>query len=112
MSTSRIQSLLPDRQTEIYLLAWLGQAGSGEILEYHRGFLALDRSFLGNALNERGRIALGEVARCAMRLADQGLVHLLQRRICRDRYSYLAIARPRTDPRPILSLKLMSEETV
>ena len=44
MSASRIQSLLPERQSEINLLAWLGQAGFGEALEYHQGFLALDRS--------------------------------------------------------------------
>ena len=96
MSAPRIQSLLPERQSEIHLLAWLAQATHGEILEYHRGFLVLDRSFNEQATNRDQRTALVRVSNRAMQLADRGLVHLLQRRICSDRFSYLAIARPRT----------------
>jgi len=112
MSASRIQSLLPERQSEINLLAWLGQAGFGEALEYHQGFLALDRSLSVEATKDADQRALCQVATRAMRLADQGLVHLLQRRICRDRFSYLVIARPRTPTNPLATQTLMSEENV
>ena len=110
MSASPIQSLLPGLQTEIDLLAWLGQAQPGDVLEYHQGFLALDRSPHARTLSERDRIALGRLARRAMWLADQGLVHLLQRRVCRDRFSYLAIARPRTGSVPLSVSTLITEE--
>ena len=112
MSASRIQSLMPCRQTEIDLLAWFGQAAVGDVLEYHRGFLALDRSSCGDPTGEHDRIALGRVAICALRLADGGLVHLLQRRLCSDRFSYLAVARPRADSTPLPLMTQVSEETV
>ena len=112
MSASRNQSLLPERQSEIHLLAWLGQAEFGEVLEYHQGFLALDRSLRGDTMKDADQRALCLVATRAMRLADQGLVHLLQRRIGRDRFSYLAIARPRTPINPLATQTLMSEENV
>jgi len=68
VSSSRIQSLPPDRRTEIDLLAWLGQADAGDVLEYHHGFLALDRSPCGAVFKERDRVAIGQVASQAMRL--------------------------------------------
>ena len=80
---------------DIGLLAWLNQAEPGEAIEYHRGFLALDRSFRSPALSDDDRIALGQMASLALRLADRGLVDLVQRRIARDCFSYLAVARPR-----------------
>jgi hypothetical protein len=63
-------------------------------------------------MGEHDRIALGRVAICALRLADRGLVHLLQRRLCSDRYSYLAVARPRSDSTPLSLITQVSEETV
>ena len=80
---------------DVGLLAWLNQAEPGDALEYHRGFLALDRSMRTPAMSEDDRIALCQLASLAMRLADRGLVDLVQRRIARDCFSYLAIARSR-----------------
>jgi hypothetical protein len=97
--------------TDIGLLAWLNQAEPSDAIEYHRGFLALDRSHQSSALSEGDRQALCRLASLAMRLADQSLVHLPQRRICRDRFSYLAIARPRPDSAPLPVLMHLSEET-
>ena len=108
MSAARTDALLPRRQTEIDLLAWVGQASPGDILEYHQGFLALDRTSHGH--KERDRAALGQVASQAMRLAEHGLVHLLQRRVCSERFSYLAIARPRTVSSPLSISTLIPEE--
>ena len=80
---------------DVGLLAWLNQAEPGDALEYHRGFPRA-RSLDANAGDERGRSDRAlSVASLAMRLADRGLVDLVQRRIARDCFSYLAIARSR-----------------
>ncbi len=82
--------------TEIDFLGWLGQAEPGDVLHYHRGFLALDRSCCGQAQSKNNRVTLGPMADLAMRLADRGLVHLVQRRNGSNDSSYLAIARARS----------------
>jgi hypothetical protein len=46
----------------------------------------------------------------AMRLAEHGLVHLLQRRVCSERFSYLAIARPRAETLAALPSALLLKE--
>ena len=81
--------------TDIELLAWLNQAKPGDAIEYHRGLLALDRSRESSALSEDDRQALRRLANLAMRLADRGLIDLVQRRIRPDCFSYIAIARRR-----------------
>ena len=80
---------------DISLLAWLNQADPGDTLEYHRGFLVLDRSVRSAVLSEADRLALDQAAGLALRLAHRGLVDLVQRRIAPDCFSYLAIARAR-----------------
>ena len=44
--------------TDIGLLAWLNQAQPGDALEYHRGFLAVDRARETSALREDDRQVL------------------------------------------------------
>jgi hypothetical protein len=110
MNAARTDALLPRHHTEIDLLAWLGQAKAGDVLEYHQGFLALDRSTRKDSVKERERAALGRVADQAMRLAEHGLVHLLQRRVRDERFSYLAIARPRAVSSPLSISTLIPEE--
>ncbi|MFZ5790307.1 MAG: hypothetical protein ACOY3L_06365 [Pseudomonadota bacterium] len=83
------------RLKEIDLCGWIGQAMPGDMLEYHRGFLALDVTEQGTRLAERDRAELVRVARRAWWAAEQRLVHLVQRRHGPDDYSYLAIARPK-----------------
>ena len=56
------------------------------------------------------REELGRISACVMRLADNGLIHLVQRRLGPDRFSYRAIARPHSGPTPIPFATLMSEE--
>lgn len=81
--------------TEIELCAWIAQAEPGDAIEYHRGALALDRlrgmSRLAPAECER----LDRLADRAFAAAEHGLVHLVQRRLGADHFSYLAIARPK-----------------
>ncbi len=81
--------------TEIELCGWLSQADPGERLEYHRGFLGIDRTPLGQPMSLKDRIDLIDLAERAMRLAEQGLVHLVQRRVADDTFAYLAVARSR-----------------
>ena len=47
------------RLSEFELRAWIIQAQPGEVLEYHRGFLAIDRTPLGPPMSEEERSALG-----------------------------------------------------
>jgi hypothetical protein len=67
-------------------LGWLGQATAGEVLPYHRGFLAIDR----NWSVER---QLDRLAALALWAAENGFVHLVQRRHGPEDASYIAIAR-------------------
>ena len=74
---------------EMEFLGWLGQAQPGEVLVYHRGFLAVDRHWAGGG-------ALDRLADRAAWAAEHGLADLLQRRHGPEDLSYLAIARQRT----------------
>jgi hypothetical protein len=85
----------PPRLSEIELCAWIAQAEPGTVLEYHRGFLALDRTTFGRFADTPARAALGLLGNRAHDLAERGLVHLVQHRHGPEDYSYFAIARPR-----------------
>lgn len=75
------------------LHAWLRQARAGDVLEYHRGLLIVDRTELGTLASDAARDALGQLADLALHLAEQGRVHLVQRRLAPGDFSYLAVAR-------------------
>ena len=96
--------------SEIGFCSWLAQAAPGDLLEYHRGFLCLDRGGFGATLKSDCSRTLNIVAKRAFDLAERGFVHLVQRRLGADSFSYLAIARPRPDRTPISFETLMSEE--
>ena len=79
--------------------AWLKTAHPGSLIEYHRGHLCVDRQLkLGDPSSEM-RLELHRLAARALRAADQGLVHLVQRRHGDGDYSYIAIRAWRTPPR-------------
>ncbi len=96
--TNNVRLLRAVRQpiSEIELCGWLSQAEPGETLEYHRGFLGIDRTPLGQPMSLQDRLDLITMAERAMRLAEQGLIHLVQRRLGDDTFSYLAVARSRS----------------
>ena len=77
---------------EVSFCAWAAQAAPGEALEYHRGFLALDRTPFG-AMQREGRAEFIRMTVRARQLAERGLIHLVQRRLGSETFSYLAIAR-------------------
>ena len=96
--------------TEIEFCSWLGQAKPDDILEYHQGFLALDRCVVGAAEQTAHARALHQVAERAFELAERGFIHLIQRRLGPDEFSYLAISRPSSGPVPIPFQTLIPEE--
>lgn len=84
------------RVSEIELCAWVAQAEPGAVLEYHRGYLALDRTAFGRLGDTPARGALGLLGNRAHDLAERGLVHLVQHRHGPEDYSYFAVARARS----------------
>jgi len=95
---------------EIDLCSWLAQAAPGDVIKYHQGFLAIDMTPFGNPMNAENRAELARTGARAYDLAERGFVHLVQRRLGADSFSYCAIARPRPGRAPISFESLMSEE--
>jgi len=94
----------------VQFCAWIAQAQPGDRLEYHRGLLALDASVDSGESKTDTQRELNCLACCARWAAEQGLVHLVQRRLAPDQFVYLAIARPRTgDAATSLSSLLLKE---
>lgn len=89
--------------------AWVAQAEPDEALEYHRGFLALDRLPALSELGDAEALRLARVAERALHAAEQGLVHLVQRRHGAADFAYLAVARPRPERAASLSQLLLQE---
>ena len=69
---------------------WLARAESCSWFEYHRGLLIWDRS-PASALSDDHRRALAKIANAVFQAAEQGQVHLVQRRRGPFDFSYLAI---------------------
>ena len=94
--------------SEISFCAWITQAESGEALIYHHGFLVVDTDPVISKLPTDQRLTLRALGNAAFRAAEQGLVHLVQKRIATDRFAYIAIARPKpTPPRPAFAARLL-----
>jgi hypothetical protein len=107
LTTSAKGSLLVNA---IQFGSWLAQASTGDKLEYHRGLLAMDASQCSQSFDGHRRCELNRVARRAWWAAEEGLVHLVQRRNGPDNFSYLAIARLQADEIPqSLSSVLLKE---
>ncbi len=98
------------RISEIDFCGWLGQATSGDCLEYHRGFLALDGMPMAARLLPKDRTELLKLSRRAMWAAEQGLAHLVQQRHGPDDFSYLAVACRKPKASPVSLSALLAEE--
>jgi hypothetical protein len=98
------------RITEIAFCAWVSQAVPGDALEYHRGFLVVDLTPFGGFLSSEARLELSSTSTRAYDLAERGFVHLVQRRLGPDSFSYLAIARPLPEGKAPDFSTLMTEE--
>jgi hypothetical protein len=111
-SISPINAPLPRRASinEIELCAWLRQAEPGDALEYHQGFLVVDLTPFGGHMTSEARSELTRTSARAYDLAERGFVHLVQRRLAPDSFSYLAIARPLPQGKAMDFSTLMTEE--
>ena len=95
----RVTTALAPSLDEIALCAWVAHAEPGEALAYHQGSLAIDRGPPGQPFLSTQARALAKTSDMAMKLAERGFVHLVQRRLAPDQFLYLAIARPRVGER-------------
>ena len=85
--------------TEAAFCAWLGNAATGDAITYHRGALARETCPSLNLLPPDERVRLARLSGRALKLAEAGHVHLVQRRRGYEDYEYVAIVRRR--PRQI-----------
>jgi len=73
----------------------LADARPGDIITYHIGMLARDRTPQSQILSADRCRVLGAVADRVLGLAEAGWAHPLQRRLSEERFAYLLIVRPR-----------------
>ena len=85
--------------TEAALVAWLARATPGERIVYWRGYLARDTWGNRPGLSDAECHHLRMVARRAWLMSATGLLHLVQQRVAPGVFDYIAIARPRKQPR-------------
>jgi len=107
--TARITARIGYPSTEISFCAWVAQAVPGDRLEYHHGFLAIDTFALFSGRSDKERAELRKLADRSLWAAEAGLVHLVQERIGTDRFSYIAIARPKPRSAAVSLSKLLLE---
>ena len=83
----------------------------GDRLEYHRGFLTLDRCQGLSRFTTEERTRLTWLGARAFWAAEQGLVHLVQERLGPDQFAYIAVARPKPKAAVVsLSALLLAEQ--
>jgi hypothetical protein len=73
--------------------SWVAKAMPGDVTVYHRGHLGRDRCRSTTDLAERDRRRLVALAQQALLVAEDGRVHLVQRRHGEGDYSYFAVRR-------------------
>lgn len=76
---------------------WLSRSQAGASIEYHRGFLVLDRDPQSSSFSDSFRTRLTAIARAAYRAAKADQVCLVQIRLGSDTFSYRAIRRSCSD---------------
>ena len=89
-SAERSESAARDLISVAEFRGWLARAASCSWFEYHRGLLLWDRS-PASALPDEHRRALAKIANAVFQAAEQGEVHLAQRRNGPFDFSYVAI---------------------
>jgi hypothetical protein len=80
---------------EATFCAWLGAAAPGDAITYHRGALARDTCPQLNLLPPDERVRVARLSSRALKLAEAGLLHLVQRRHGFEDFAYVAVARPK-----------------
>jgi hypothetical protein len=72
------------------LTAWLGRARPGDRVVYHQGFLVVDCGSSAS-LHKRERRRLGDLATAVRAAAASGVIHLVQERLGKVKFSYMAV---------------------
>lgn len=89
LAASPLIRLLVDENA---LVDWLVAAEPGQVLTYHQGLLALDLDPRTRRMNATERSSLAAIAERLREEADRGTLHLLQRRLGREHFDYIAVA--------------------
>lgn len=77
--------------TDQQFMDWVISAQPRSVMTYYRGHVAKDRLETFSPLRESKRQRLNQVVRCAFDASEQGLVHLVQRRVQAGEAVYFAI---------------------
>ncbi len=80
-----------EKLTEAGLCDWMANALVGQSIQYHEGFLLLDRSDSGRGLESKERNRLHALARRAWIACELGLVHLFSLKVGDAHYRYIAV---------------------
>jgi hypothetical protein len=81
----------PTTLNEAALCDWIAQAMVGQSIQYHEGFLLLDRSESTSSFSTKERNRLHSVARRAWIACEMGLVHLFSLKVADSHYRYIAV---------------------
>lgn len=95
-----------EKLTEAGLCDWIANALVGQSIQYHEGFLLLDRSDSGSSLDSKDRNRLHSVARRAWIGCEMGLVHLYSLKVADGHYRYLAVRSANTLTPPEIRTRL------
>ncbi|NCV86119.1 MAG: hypothetical protein EBW14_09640, partial [Oxalobacteraceae bacterium] len=94
-----------EKLTEAAACDWIANALVGQSIQYHEGFLMMDRSDSGSGLSAKERSRLHSVARRMWIACELGLVHLFSLKVADCHYRYLAADSVRITPRRCSSPK-------
>lgn len=94
------------------LCDWIACARPGAAIEYHQGFLLLDRSEVASDLPAKERARLHAVARRAWIACELGLIHLFSIKVAEARYRYLAVRSKTSVPKSGVQNRLGNKKAV
>ena len=80
-----------EKLTEAAACDWIANALVGQSIQYHEGFLMMDRSDSGSGLPAKERSRLHSVARRMWIACELGLVHLFSLKVADCHYRYIAV---------------------
>ena len=95
-----------EKLTEAAACDWIANALVGQSIQYHEGFLMMDRSDCGSGLSAKERSRLHSVARRMWIACELGLVHLFSLKVADCHYRYLAVRSANTLTPPEIRTRL------
>lgn len=95
-----------EKLTEAAACDWIANALVGQSIQYHEGFLMMDRSDTGSGLPAKERNRLHSVARRMWIACELGLVHLFSQKVTDGHYRYLAVRSANTFSPPEIRTRL------